>query len=139
MDKHILMDYEDACKLIRETERDIKRLNKKRKTVIQDKVRGSNPEFPYQPQSFQIQGIESMYEEDSRLRWEKKLLERRKENAERIKQQVEEWMLTIPTRMQRIIRFKFFERMTWEEVAMELGGKTTEEAVKKEFQRFLEK
>lgn len=139
MDKHILMDYEDACKLIRETERDIKKLRNKKKTVIQDKVTGSNPKFPYQQQSFRIQGVEATYQDDGQLRLEEKLLEKRRENALQVKQQVEEWMLTIPARMQRIIRFKYFERMTWEEVATELGGKTTGEAVKKEFQRFLEK
>ena len=34
---------------------EIQRL-RKRKEVTQDSVRGSNPEFPYQPQNFRIQG-----------------------------------------------------------------------------------
>ena len=35
MDKKILMDYIDACELIKETEADIKRLNRKKKTIAQ--------------------------------------------------------------------------------------------------------
>ena len=108
MDKNILNDYIDACKLIEETEADIKRLQKKKKTVIQTNVKGSNPEFPYQPQHFMIQGTPFTYTEDSQLRLEEKLLENRKANAEKIKLDVDQWMLTVPARMQRIIRFKFF-------------------------------
>ena len=56
MDKNILNDYIDACALVQETERDIRALKKKRKTIIQTNVSGSNPDFPYQPQHFKIEG-----------------------------------------------------------------------------------
>ena len=35
MDKNILSQYIDACELIKETEEEIKKLNRKKKTVIQ--------------------------------------------------------------------------------------------------------
>lgn len=139
MDKKILNDYIDACALVKETEADIRRLRKKRKTVIQTNVRGSNPSFPYQEQHFKVQGTTFTYQDDGNLRLEEKLLEQRKENAEKIKKQVEEWLLTIPIRMQRIIRYKIFEEMTWEQTAVKMGRKATGESVKKEFQRFMEK
>ena len=60
MDKNILSQYIDACELIRETEEEIKKLNRKKKTVIQTNVSGSNPEFPYNPQHFKIQGTTFM-------------------------------------------------------------------------------
>ena len=107
MDKKILNDYIDACRLIKETEADICRLKKKRKTVIQANVKGSNPRFPYQEQHFRVQGTAFTYQDDGNLRLEEKLLEQRKENAEKIKRLVEEWMLTIPIRMQRIIRYQW--------------------------------
>lgn len=137
MDKQILQDYIDACALIRETEADIKKLRQKKKTIIQTNVSGSNPDFPYQPQHFTIQGTPITYAEDSRLRYEEKLLEQRKAAAEGIKLQVEQWMLTIPARMQRIIRFKFFQRMSWDEVAVQMGGKATADSVRKEFENFM--
>lgn len=137
MDKQILYDYIDACELIKETEVDIKRLRKKKKTVVQTNVSGSNPNFPYNPQHFKVQGTAFTYREDSQLRMEEKLLEERKANAEKLKLEVEAWMNTIPNRMQRIIRYKIFEDMTWQQVAQKIGRKTTENGIKKEFERFM--
>lgn len=137
MDKQILQDYIDACELIKETEQDIQRLQRKKKTVIQTNVKGSNPEFPYQEQHFKIQGTTFTYTEDAQLRIEEKLLEERKTAAEEKKRLVEEWMLTVPARMQRIIRFKFFQKKTWEEVATLMKGKATADSVRKEFENFM--
>ena len=137
MDKNILNDYIDACALVQETKRDIRALKKKRKTIIQTNVSGSNPDFPYQPQHFKIEGTTFTYADDSALRWDEGLLERRKANAEKIKLNVEEWMLTIPARMQRIIRWKFLEELTWEEVAVKMGRKATGDSVRMEFTNFM--
>lgn len=137
MDKKILADYIDAKELIKETEEDIKKLKKRRKTVIQTNVKGSNPNFPYQAQHFQIQGTTFTYQDDANLRMEEKLLEKRIENAKKIKQQVEEWLLTIPVRMQRIIKYKIFEDMTWAQTAKRIGRRATENGLKKEFERFM--
>ena len=128
MDKKILADYIDAMDLIKETEEDIRKLKKRRKTIIQTNVKGSNPNFPYQEQHFRIAGTTFSYQDDKNLRLEEKLLEQRKENAENIKQQVEEWLLTVPIRMQRIIKYKIFEGMTWEQTAAKIGRKATGES-----------
>ena len=138
MDKKILNDYIDACALVKETEEDIRRLKKKKKTVIQTNVKGSNPSFPYQAQHFKVQGTAFTYLDDSSLRMEEKLLEQRKESAEKIKRRVEEWMLTIPIRMQRIIRYKIFEEKTWDQVAIRIGRKATKDSVRMEFERFMD-
>ena len=137
MSKKILWDYIDACELVKETEEDIRRL--RRKETVHDKVSGSNPEFPYQAQSFSISGVVESRMGSSELERERELLHQRKENAEKIKLKVEEVMERAPARMQRIIRFKILERMKWEEVAGRMGGKCTGESVRKEFDRFFEK
>lgn len=139
MNKDILKDYIDACELIRDTEEEIRRLEKKKKTIIQTNVSGSNPDFPYEPTHFKIQGTTITYREDGHLRAEKKLLEERKTNAEVLKLSVEEWLNTIPMRMQRIIKYKIFEGMTWEQTAAKIGKKATGESIKKEYQRFMKK
>ncbi len=136
MDKNILSQYIDACELIKETEEEIKKLNRKKKTVIQTNVSGSNPEFPYNPQHFKVQGTTFNYADDSQLRYQKKILEERKSQAEQLKINVEGWLNTIPPRMQRIIKYKVFEELTWQQVAGKIGRKATEESIKKEFQRF---
>ena len=136
--KNILEQYVDARKLVEETEEDIKRLKKKRKTIIQTNVSGSNPEFPYQEQHFKIQGTTFTYRDDRQLRMEEKLLEERKDNAQAIKEQAEMFMNTVPPRMQRIIRFKIFQKLTWEETAKKMGKRETAESVRKEYVRFFE-
>lgn len=139
MDKNILSQYIDACELIKETEEEIKKLNRKKKTVIQTNVSGSNPEFPYNPQHFKIQGTTFNYADDSQLRYQKKILEERKSQAEQLKINVEGWLNTILPRMQRIIKYKVFEELTWQQVARKMGRRATEEGVRKEFNRFFEK
>lgn len=136
MDKSILEDYIDACEFIKETEAEIKRLKKKRRKVI-DKVRGSNPDFPYEPRSFGIAGTTETYAERELIQSEEHILEVQKRRAEELKIGVEEWMTEIPFRMQRIIKYKFFHRLSWEETAILMGRKCTAASVKMEFQRFM--
>ena len=138
MDKRILEQYIDAEEVIKETERDIERLRKMRKTIVSGSVKGSMHDFPYAETHFKLEGTSFTYEEDERLRKEEKLLEDRKENAKLIKIQVQQWMNSLSTRMQRIIRYKFFEEMSWEQVADQMGRKATGESIRKEFYRFLD-
>lgn len=139
MDKKILMDYIDACELIKETEADIKRLNRKKKTIVQTNVKGSNPDYPYEEKHFRIAGTTFTYIDDSQLRYEEKLLQERKANAERIKLQAETIINKASARIQRIYRYRITQKMKWEEVAEKIGGECTGESIRKEFQRFLEK
>lgn len=138
LEKNILEQYIDACELIKETEKDIKRLKKKQQTIVQTNVSGSNPEFPYNPQHFKVVGVAFTCEEDARLRHEKKILEERLEDALRLKVEVEQWMNHIPQRMQRIVRYRFFEGFSWSEVAAKLGRGATEDGVRMEYTRFIQ-
>ena len=138
MDKNILNQYMDACALIRETEADIRELEKRKRTV-QDSVKGSNPEFPYQSQSFHIEGTAEHPGDWSLLAAEQRILADRKANAAKIKTEVEAWMNTIPQRMQRIIRMKIFKNLEWERIADEIGRGATGDSVRKEFERFIKK
>lgn len=138
MDKQILEQYIDACELIKETEEDIRRVKKQRKTIVQDRVQGSMKEFPYAAQSFKVQGVAySVVRDPGALEAYEQLLEERKAQAEAIKVQVEAWLNTIPQRMQRIIRYKVFDKLTWAEVATKLGRKATPDGVRKEFENFM--
>ena len=137
MDKAILQEYIDACELVKETEKEIRKLNQKKKTIIQTNVKGSMHEFPYVEQHFKVQGTTFTVKDDSRLRYEEKLLERQKAKAEQIKLQVEEWMLTIPSRMQRIVKYRYLEGLSWEQVAAKMGRKATADSVRMELNKFL--
>ena len=137
LDKTVLQEYIDACELVKDIEAEIQKLNRKKKTVIKTNVKGSMHEFPYVEQHFKVQGTTFTVKDDSRLRYEEKLLEQQKANAEQVKLQVEEWMLTIPSRMQRIIRYRYLEGMSWGQVAVKMGRRATADRVRMELERFL--
>lgn len=137
MDKKILQDYVDACELIKETEREIDKLRSKRE--LQDSVKGSMSDFPYVPVNIHISGVESSIEDEVALHEQIGLLLERKEATHKIKLQVDRWMAGIPARMQRIVKYRYFERMPWEQVAIKMGGKVTGDSIKMEFRRFLQK
>lgn len=132
MNKRILEDYVDACELIREIEEELEQLNDK--TNVFDKVKGSNPEFPYQPQSFSVQGVVV----DKADKEKREFLMQQYSRAVEVKSSVEKWMCTIPLRMQRIIRYKIFERLTWDEVG-DCMNEVSGENVRKEYYRFMKK
>lgn len=138
MDKNILDQYMDACALIRETEADIRELEKRKRTV-QDSVKGSNPEFPYQAQSFHIEGTAERIEDRDALEEKQRILDERKANAEKIKMNVEAWMNAAPQRIQRIVRFKYFQNLSWEETAELIGKGKSGESTRKELENFIKK
>lgn len=137
LNKEILNEYVDACELIKETEKDIARLQRRMQTIVTGNVKGSMHDFPYAETHFKVEGAPYTYSDDTRLRAEEALLVERKKNAEEIKTLVEQWMNSIPMRMQRIIRYRFFEGLSWEQAADKIGRNTTGESIKKEFQRFM--
>ena len=74
MDKRILEQYMDAEEVIKETERDIEHLRKRRKTIVSGSVKGSMHDFPYAETHFKLEGTSFTYEEDRSLREEERLL-----------------------------------------------------------------
>ena len=138
MDKEILKQYIDACEQVREAKADILKLKKNRKRIEQDRVTGSAHEFPYTAKSFHIEGLSyPVVKDPDELDRREAILQERLQRAEEIKRQVEAWMLTIPQRMQRIIRYRVFEELSWNEVAIRMGRKATADSVRMEYIRFM--
>lgn len=134
MDKEILKQYIDACEQVKEAKEDILRLKKNRKKIVQDRVSGSAHEFPYTAKSFHIEGLSyPVVKDPDELDRREAILQERLQKAEEIKRQVEAWMLTIPQRMQRIIRYRVFEELSWNEVAIRMGRKATADSVRMEY------
>lgn len=138
MDKQILEQYIDACELIKDTKEEIGKLRKRRRQIQKDSVKGSAQEFPYTLQTYHLEGLgyATVKDPDELDRMEELLAERIR-NAEKIKRQVEAWLNTVSPRMQRIIRYRVFEDMTWAQVAMKMGRKATADSVRMEFERFM--
>ena len=138
MDKQILEQYIDACELIKDTQAEIRKLRKRRSQMQKDSVKGSAHEFPYTLQTYHLEGLgyAAVKDPDELDRMEELLAERIR-NAEKIKRQVEAWLNTVSPRMQRIIRYRVFEDMTWAQVAMKMGRKATADSVRMEFERIM--
>ena len=138
MDKQILEQYIDACELIKDTKDEIRKLRKHRSQIQQDSVKGSAHEFPYTLQTYHLEGLgyAAVKDPDELDRMEELLAERIR-NAEKIKRQVEAWLNTVSPRMQRIIRYRIFEELTWAQVAVKMGRKSTPDGIRKEFEAFM--
>ena len=138
MDKRILSQYIDACELIHETEREIRRLESQKGRAVSDSVKASNPEFPYQPVTVHIEGVGTeASKRELRLQLKRQALEDQKENADQIRVAVEMWLPSVPLRMQRIIRAHVFNALTWEETARQMGRRATGDSLRMEFERFM--
>lgn len=138
MDKRILIDYIDACKIVEETKEEIRKLKKNRKRILTDTVKGSSHDFPYTLQTYRTEGLAySVVKNPDELDRLEETLKERLQNAKKIKHDVEVWLNTIPMRMQRIIRYKIFEGLTWTEVAIRMGRKATPDGIRKEYENFM--
>ena len=137
MDKSVLLDYVDTCMLIRETEREIELLKSRRRDIAQEVVSGSNPEFPFEKRSFTVTGTLYSFEDDRKLQKAEAILDHRLIELQEKKLKVEEWMNTVPSRMQRIIRYRVFQGLPWEAVAGKMGRSATGDSVRMELNNFL--
>lgn len=131
MNRNIFKDYIDACELEKELEERIRDLE--HKGIVHDVVSGSNPAHPYQAQHFHTEGKISQ----TALEAEWNNLKRQKEKVKQIRQQAEEIIEKAPVRIQRIIRYKYFDKLSWEEIADKIRHGASGESIRKEFQRFL--
>ena len=136
IDKTSLMEYNDLCMQVVETEAQLEQLILAEKDILHDSVKGSNPEYPYEPRSFHIAGVGDKVTSDDIAKF-KRILSERKEAVKEKRLEVEAWINTIPVRMQRIVRMKYFENMTWQEVAMRMGNNVGGDAIRKEFGAFI--
>lgn len=138
MDKKILEEYVDACKLAEEIEREIQNLEGKKIPAILGKVKGSNADFPFQECGYTIHGKLPAHDKEE-ISEKRKLLQEQKEKAQSIKYRIEEWMYEQPMRMQRIIKYRILDGLAWEEVAKKMGRNSTGDSVRMEFNRFFQK
>lgn len=137
MQKTVLSEYEDACRLVEETERDLDKLRKQLKDAATDIVKGSNPNFPYEARTFHIEGIGyGEYMKPDEVKRLEFILTQRRNIAKERRLVVEYWMNTVPPRIARIVRLKYFQKLGWTEVAMQVGCGSGD-AARMELNRYL--
>ncbi len=131
----MLKEYKDACELIRETEAELEERLSRQPDVVHDIVTGSMKEFPYTKKHIHIEGIDQRHE--SQMSKEVKLLYERKKKAMNIKQSVESLLNEMPARIQRIVKMRYFDNLSWEEIAIRIGRNATADSIRMEWKRYI--
>lgn len=92
-------------------------------TVI-DSVKGSSPEFPYQPVTFRIEGLEDSTESRTRKDRRYKLLMNRIKKAETLRENIEIFIASIPdSKVRMIFEMRYIDQYSWCKISMKLHSK----------------
>ena len=142
MGKELLSQYADLqaeiedlqCR-IRRTESQIERLQAG--GTVLDSVRGTRKDGTIG--NIRIEGfpVVSQDEKLERLYRYRTQLRNSEKRAAELVSEIEKYINSIEDcRMRRIIRYRFIDKLSWNEVADKMGGNATGESVRKNFERF---
>lgn len=135
MDKRVLKQIESTTREIKHIEKVLEKLESR---IVEDSVQGSSKEYPYVRHHFKIEGFENPKNRrkyTSMLKSHKNKLEKHKIRVEYEIQNIQD------PEIRTIIRMKYFENLTFNQIAHRLndkGGMYTEDSVRKKLNRFLE-
>lgn len=140
--KEILIQYADLQQEISELQARKIKLEKQFKTfldggTVTDMVTGGSGGI----QHFKIEGFPIVAYEKARNALSKNIqrIEDKYTELLELQNEVEEYIESIDdSRMRRIIRMRFLDKMTWNQVANNIGGNNTEDSIRMAFNRFLE-
>lgn len=145
MDKDILVQYTDLQEEIRDIRRRAERARGQMERMetegtVLDAVKGTRQDGTFG--SIRIEGFPYADYEKRRRSLQSYLLKlaEMEENLLELTNQAEEYINSIEdSRMRQIIRYRFIDKLTWNEVADKLGGNATEGSIKMAVARFFEK
>ncbi len=127
-----LSEYCDIKQEILDLNKKIRKLEGK--DVVIDYVEASSKIAPYTKRKKQIVGFNKSLQ--IKMVEYKDLLNKRYEKLLEKQIELEEFIDTLPTsRLRRIFELRFIEQYTWRQIAYAIGGNTTEESVRKEYER----
>ena len=105
-----LEQYTDSVELIDELKKEIEQLEQDAVSIT---VKGSASDFPFTEKTIHLTGAEAG---GTRLHIRRELLKRQVEKLEDERLELETIVMGFPPQIQRIIRFRYFEHMTWLQV-----------------------
>lgn len=101
-------------------------------------VEASSLKPPYQKQNIKVDHID--IKKKRTLNYYKSMLQERYDRLLEQQIKVEEFIDNLPnSRLRRIFTYRYFEQCTWQKVAYKIGGGATEQSIKLEHFRYLEK
>lgn len=102
-----------------------------------DFVEGSNPKWPYQRKKFYIEGV-AVPEYEKRVKRLRKKLQRRLEELMEKREELEEYISTVPDSMMRmILTLRYVNGLSWKQIANHIGGGNTPDGVRMMHNRFM--
>lgn len=136
--KENLLQLCDIRKEIKELENKIDKLELKSQEIVSDSVENTTKIFPIIQTKLKIKGLDQ--ESRKKLEYYKTVLENRYDTLLDVQIQTEEFINNLPTsRLRRIFTYRYIDQLTWVKIAHLIGGNATEDSVKQEHHRFLEK
>ena len=140
--KEILIQYSDLQQEITELHDRKKSLEKQFKSfldggTVTDMVTGGSGGI----QHFKIEGFPVVAYEKARNALQRNIqrIEDKYTELLELQNDVEEYIESITdSRMRRIVRMRFIDKLTWNQVADNIGGGNTEDSVRMAFNRFIE-
>lgn len=136
MRKDQLLQYRSLVKEIKELNKRIEKLREKSKTVVSDKVKGSNIEYPYQELDIRIYGVSNEKEHLEKL---EQILNRRLGSCNRLRIQIEDYISGIKdSRIRLIFEKRYLQGWSWQKISIFLGS-NDESYARKIHDRYLNK
>lgn len=123
MEKQELEDYLKLGEYIAALEQRIRKLEEAKPPYQFGSVKGSNPDFPYEPRSFHVAGYNILDDERHRQKVEqlRRRLEKKKEEAIRKQVEIQDWIESIPDlTLKLIFTYRYLEGMELKQIAKKL-------------------
>ena len=145
MDKEVLEQYSSLKAEYQDLQGEITKLDKQIKKMetsrcqVSDSVKGTRTDGTYG--SIRITGfpVPDYYRRKKLLEDRKKKLDEFELQLLELTNEVDDYINSMAdSRMRRMIRYKFFDELSWVQVAHKMGGKYTADSCRKHIDRFLE-
>ena len=139
MTKELLEQADSLIEEIKDIERRLKNIEKREKTILGDSVTGSEKEYPYIKRNFRVNGVANKLFSSKAKRQYKKMLKSKKYKYEKMVKQIEYELNYIDnSEIRRIIRYRYYDKLSWIQIQLEMKY-NSEDTARKQLERFLEK
>lgn len=146
IDKNVLSQIKLINTEIKDLRERLKKIETKKQKNVQDSVRGSSTTYPYIQHTCIVSGIENNLRDNKAKNKYKKMIKRKEQKLGKLITQIEYQLNTVEdSEIRQILRFKYEDNMTNNEIAHTMNEKKeykkdyTEDGIRMQLNRFFEK
>lgn len=130
-----LEQYRDMRQEAKLWEKELADLRRKYGGVVKDTVSGSSAEYPYTTHPITIAGVQT--KPNQRIARREKRLQDRKEKLETMLDEIDAAIDELPdSQLRQIIQYHYIDGFSWVKTARMIGGKNTDDSVRKRVTRY---